>query len=57
MNHKLKKDIEVEDLATLEQLNEYYTRAFIYELNANNRGINYLVKLKKVINLSLNSKY
>ncbi len=51
---KTKKDQNVQDLNTLRDLNEYYTRALLYEFDLNLRNCEFLANFSKVkINLQL----
>jgi hypothetical protein len=42
------KDIKLEDYDTIKDLNEYYTRAIMYEFDLNNRNFEFFMKLRKV---------
>jgi hypothetical protein len=40
----------LEDLATLKDLNEYYTRALLYEFDVNKRDFAFMSKFRNVMN-------
>jgi hypothetical protein len=47
-----KIDVEVNDGESLKELNQYYTRALLYEFDINIRGVDFYPRLKKVIQLN-----